>query len=602
MEEFDDLQLERDKQYAYELEVSENHGLKEIQPVGFIPGDRVEELIRSKVKQGSLANELALLQEISEQQELVAAIDEYLQENRPLRYFVPNIGQEKAIIPLKTIDPEESEIIVGFFCGANMVGKTTAMAAPYFGGCIWGRSEMHPFFDDWKVFEKFELVRKRERRPLRVRIVCHANAMEDGGQVLEEITKWWPKGLYKFEKNHKGYYSIGKCWDYDGNLLATVTVRTHDQPRSAHAGPTQDLIGCDEPMPKHLWAENMARLRQKMGGIIWGFLSPLDDAAWIKDNMASDPSVHFTNATIWDNCVDHHPDPAMWDTGVVGKGKLLNRGTRSRKIIEKMILEWNKEGPEIAAARANGEFTHLAGSVLKEFDQFVHVIPPFQLPPKWPITMGLDPHDAKPHLAFWVAQDEVGNAYLFEEYPDEVWDKCRGGLSIPETCARWREIETPFREQVTTRVGDPMRLVATKGGKRVTTFQSEFAEEGFFFELGNNAVGIGLSKLREYLAFDRRNPLSKPHFFIMSHSPYSGKPLRTAIGGLQQFSYKRGSNDWSSSRETESLFEEKWKDPVDVLRYILMRLGSYTPVTSMRKALKRWSRPSVTRSARPWNR
>jgi phage terminase large subunit-like protein len=549
-----------------------------------------------------LPQSLAELRELAEQEEIRLALDGFLRENRPLRYFVPNIGQEKAILPLKTIDPEESETIVGFFCGANMVGKTTAMAAAYMGGIIWGKSELHETFADWNVFDKFAEVRKRERRPLRGRILCHANAMEDGGQVLEEITNWWPKGLYKWEKNHKGYYSIGKCWDYDGNLLAVLNVRTHDQPRNAHAGQTLDFIGCDEPPPKHLWAENVARLRQRMGGVIWGFLSPLDEAGWIKDNMTNDAGVHFTNACIWDNCSDHHPDPAMWDSGVVGKGKLLNRGTRSRKIIEKMIREWEKEGPEIAAARALGEFTHLAGSVLKEFDQFVHVIQPFPIPPKWPITQGLDPHDAKPHLSFWVAQDEAGNAYLFEEHPDEVWDKCRGGLSIPETCSRWREIEAPFRSQVMTRVGDPMRLRATKGGKSVTTFQHEFSEEGFDFELGDNAVGVGLSKIREYLQFDRRNPLSKPHFFIMSHSPYSGKPLRSAIGGMQQFSYKKGSGDWSSSREVESIFEEKWKDPVDVIRYILMRLRPFQAVTSIRKTINRWTRPNVVRAARPWNR
>lgn len=586
---------------AHRITVEENELEKKIQPVGFVPSNAVEDAVAAAVRNGTLDGSLLTAEKLAQNAEAIEEIHAWLQFNRPLRYFIPNVGQEKALLPLKTIDPNDREVIIGMFCGANMVGKTTAMAAPFLGGCIWGKSEMNEFFDDWTVFDKFEMVRRTERRPLRVRIICHAGGMEDGGQVMEEITKWWPRGLYKWEKNHKAYYSVCKCWSYSGELLAIVNVRTHDQPRSAHAGHTLDIIAADEPIPEHLWTENVARLRQNMGGVLWGFLSPLDDAGWIQDRLASDSSVHFTNACIWDNCDEWHPDPAMWSGKKVGVGHVLTRGKKAAKIIRKMIAEWEKEGPEIADARANGAFTHLAGSVLKDFGA-AHIIAPFVPPPNWPCYMGLDPHDGKPHLAGWFFQDEGGNVYLCAEYPPEQWDRCKGSISVGKACADWRVIEEPFREQVICRVGDPKRLRSTKSNVReVTNFQNEFAGEGFMFELGINDISVGLSRIREALAFDPRVPGSRPHYFVMSHNPWTGAPNHTFTNGPRQFSYKKLAGDASNSRDPEAIFEEKWKDPVDVMRYVLMRMGPYVPVTRMRKALNSFRQRRVNRSARPWN-
>lgn len=594
-------QEERDRQLAYELAVEDNALEKKIQPVGFSPSGAIEELVAKGVKNGTIDGALFEIEEIAKNQEALDALHQWLKDNRPLRYAIPNVGQEKALLPLKTIDPFEADVQEGVFCGANMVGKTTALAF-LSGGIIWGRQEMNEFWHDWKIFEKFEHVRRTERRPLRLRLICHAGGMEDGGQVMEELTKWWPKGLYKWEKNHKSYYSVCKCWDMDGKMLAVVNVRTHDQPRHAHAGHTLDAILNDEPLPEHLYAENRARLRQPLGGVLWMFLSPLDDAAWIQDRLAGDPNVFFTNACIWDNCSDWHPDPAMWSSRVVGKGEVLTRGTRMAKIIRGMIAGWEREGPEIVEARMNGAFTHLAGSVLKDFSKSVHVIASFPIPPNWPIFQGLDPHDAKPHLSGWFTQDETGNIYQFAEWPPERWDHCRGSSSVAGACAEWRKIEEPFRLQVVARIGDPMRLKSTKSVQtKVTTFLQEFAAEGFNFELGNNSVSIGLSRIREALAHDPRNPQARPHLFFMSHNPYTGEQNRNFIEACMQFSYKKGMENSSNSREVESIFEEKWKDPVDVLRYVIMRIGPFAPVSRIARMLRK-ARKRVNRSARPWVR
>ena len=594
-------QDERDRQLAYELATEDNALEKKIQPVGFSPSTKIEQLVAMGVQNGTITGSLFGLEEIQKDQAALNLVHEWLRDNRPCRYALPNVGQEKALLPLKTIDPSEPEVHRGVFCGANMVGKTADLAFLSVG-IIWGRNELHEFWGDWKIFEKFENIRKNERRALRIRIICHAGGMEDGGQVMEELTKWWPKGLYKWEKNHKAYYSVCKCWDMDGKLLAVVNVRTHDQPRHAHAGHTLDAILNDEPLPEHLWAENVARLRQPLGGLLWMFLSPLDEAGWIQDRLASNPEIHFTNACIWDNCNDFHPDPMMWSGKKIGVGKVLTRGTRARKIIQALINEWENEGPEIADARMNGNFTHLSGSVLKSFSKSTHMIAPFPIPPHWPIFQGVDPHDARPHLSGWFTQDEQGNIYHFAEYPNIRWDNCRGSISVADACAAWRQIEEPFRLQLTTRVADPMRMKATKSVvKSVTNFHTEFAGEGFSFEMGNNSIAIGLSRIREALAFDPKNAASRPHLFFMSHNPYTGERNQNFIEACMQFSYKKGMEASSNSREIDSIFEEKWKDPIDVLRYIILRIGTFSPVSRLARLMKK-ARPKVTRSARPWMR
>ena len=620
----DDDENEREQQQRDEdtanLIREESSIEKKISPVGFIPMDSTQEKIAKllttanydRILTGNkeIQDDLAAAKEardLADKQKLAyKEILQFLKDNRPCRFFIPNVGQEKAFLPMKTIDPLEANVHIGVFGAANMVGKTTMMTAAESVGCIWGKRELSDFFSDWNIFDFFENVRKNERRPLRFRIIGHAGSMEDGGQVFEEITKWWPKGLYKWEKNHKSYYAVCKCWDMDGNLLAVGHVRTHDQPRNAHAGHTLDFTLADEPMPSNLWAENVARLRAHQGGLLWLHATPLDESAWIKDRLAEDRNIHFTQACIWDNCRDYHPDPKQWSGGEVGKGSVLTRGHLARKVIETSIREWEKEGPEVVEARMNGAFTHLAGAVFKEFDPGFHVIDPFPIPAHWPIYHGVDPHDAKPHFAAWFAQSPEGRVYWVAEYPPERWDLTKGGVAIPDACKEFRTIENKFRHQVVARVGDPLKMRQPVASRTMTSQLNEFASEGFDFELGDNNVQVGASRIRELLMRDKysKEPGAAPWFAIMRCNPWTGHENRTGVSFLSNLSYKSGYASMHSDVDLGSMIQPKWKDPFDVARYVLLRMRNFEPVDSfkakLRKAMKRT--PRIDRSARPWMR
>lgn len=615
-EEKSEPELTPEQEEALAEEIRREHQVeKDIQPIGFVPATVVEQTIKDLADRGldptNIEQFNARMEQMqldseerrklhAQRQEAYDQIVEWLKFNRPMRYFVPNAGQMKALDPFKDIDPDDAEVITSLFAAANMIGKTAADAV-FLGGCIWGRKELHPILQGHKIFEKFEKIRAKERRRLKFRIVCHAVAMEDGGLMMEELAKWWPKGLYRWEKNHKSYNSICKCWDENGNVLAVVQVRTADQPKVAHAGDTLDGTIFDEPFPKHLWQENRSRIRQRMGGFLFISMSPLDDAGWVQDLLVPNPDVRVTNAEIWDNCENWHPNPAMWTSGKVGQGKVLTRGHIAKKVIDGHIRSWESEGPEIADARARGLFTHMAGAVFKEFDRHVHVIQPFPIPTSWPIYCVMDPHDGKPDFVTWCAQSPQGAVYFFAEHPGVPWGEAKGGSSFQATAAAIRDIEAPFRRQVLYRYGDPKRLESPVAATNTTTSKrKEFAKEGLMFLLADNNVQVGTGRMRSMLLFDRNNPLAKPRFYIFETNPHTGMRNSNMITAMSQLSYKKGYGDSSSDRDLGSMIQETWKDPFDCMRYTIMSLKEFLPVDSVRRKIEKAVTTVIDRSARHW--
>ena len=67
-------------------------------------------------------------------------------------------------------------------------------------------------------------------------------------------------------------------------------------------------------------------------------------------------------------------------------------------------------------ARKFGRFSEGAGLVYTEFDENVHVIKPFDVPPEWQDNISIDPGLNNPLSAHWYCLDWDGNIYVVAEH------------------------------------------------------------------------------------------------------------------------------------------------------------------------------------------
>lgn len=85
-----------------------------------------------------------------------------------------------------------------------------------------------------------------------------------------------------------------------------------------------------------------------------------------------------------------------------------------------------KELPEdIFKEQYDGEFVAQTGLIYKRFLRQVNVIDPFEIPRRWSRYCAIDPHPSTPCAVIWMALDEHGTCYIYDEMfiPD---------LTIPE--------------------------------------------------------------------------------------------------------------------------------------------------------------------------
>ncbi len=467
-----------------------------------------------------------------------------LLEDHPALGFIPNIGQERAFTPYKERIP-----YITVFGGGNGVGKTATLAIMAVG-LIWGTSELSEFFDDYELFAWMRDKCSTRGKPGRGRIVCNADSMKDNGSVLQAIQEWFPKGRYKLNKQGKTHYSEIIC---DNGFV--VDVKTHEQDTVAVSGTTLDFILADEPFPRHLWAETVGRTRG--GGIIAFFLTPLEMAGWMMDQIidAKDgKEIVVTNASIWDNCKD-----------VPG-----TRGHLSRENIERMIRAWERESPEEVDARVKGTFTHLSGAMYKIYSPEIHYIRPFPIPEDWPIYNIIDPHDARPPAVAWIAQGPRAS-FAFQEWPNLDYTKIKTSThTITQVCEEMRRIENPFRPQVRTRLMDPNKAEYEYPNTKLTV-QKEYAKRGFSYSKSDNQLDLGHKAVNSMLWYDAKKPVDDsnlPELFVFEGCVNVHK-------ALMKYGLKKTFNEGGS---LTSKLDQTYKDFADLVRYFAVKRAPFSRI------------------------
>jgi len=480
-----------------------------------------------------------------------------LDANYPSLNFVPNIGQERAFSFYKTLDTSPYIMLFG---GGNGVGKTADMVIMAVG-LIFGPDYLNEFFDKYKVFEEYQELLKNRNRQGVIRLLVNADSMREGGSVYQAITEWFPKGddpkkpLYKLMKGGKNHYSIIKI-NVEGAPI--VEIKTHDQDVAAHSGTTVDWTLCDEPFPQHLWGEMLGRTRD--GGRIAMFLTPLNMAGWLMDDVVDDidgVNKCMTNASIWDNCKD-----------IPG-----TRGHLTRENIEKMIREWRIASPNEVSARENGTFTHLSGSIYKVFTKRIHLCKPFDIPTNWPIYNIIDPHDSKCPFLLWILQGPNNRHWVIDEWPRTDFTKMGNtDLTIEKVVQIIREIERPIIGQIVKRIMDPNKGTFVYSDSK-KTIQTLWREAGLRYDLcTNDDLDYGHKAVNRLLYYDQQKPVesgfNQPSAMIFDHCENMAKSV--ARYGLKK-------NHTPGASLTANI-DQKYKDPADCLRYYSVDMRDFQDV------------------------
>jgi len=488
-----------------------------------------------------------------------------LDEKYPSLSFIPNIGQEKAF---KYYKDYANCPYIFVFGGGNGVGKTADLAI-FAVGLIFGPDYIDDFFSDIKTFTQFkEHCYNRQRRGV-IRLVVQADSMKEGGSMHQAITQWFPRGekgkpLYKLMKGGKTYYSEIKIFLKDAPI---VEIKTHDQDVVAHSGTTLDWILCDEPFPQGLWSEMIGRTRD--GGKIAMFMTPLNMAAWLMDDVVDQvdgKKICMTNASIWENCKD-----------IPG-----TRGHLKKENIELMIEQWRRTDPESVDARVEGKFSHLSGSIFKVFDETVHVCEPFKIPDDWPIYHIVDPHDSKAPFAIWVLQGPQNQHWVIKEWPTEEYPKLGNTrLTIAGVIQIFRELEGNLIYQMVENIMDPNKgSFVYSTTKR--TIQDEWRIAGRRYDLCKiDDLDVGHKAINRLLYFDSTKPVesgyNQPNLKVWNCCP-------NMIKALKRYGTKKGADPNASLTVR---IDKTWKDPIDDLRYYAVSYRDFQPVSDRRDFLNK---------------
>jgi hypothetical protein len=271
-----------------------------------------------------------------------------------------------------------------------------------------------------------------------------------GRVLIPELKKWAPKGWYQTKKNEQGveYY-----WEW--NNKSTLTIMSYTQDDDLFESFRAQGVVMDEPPPQTKYAAMSRGLLLDCGKTLLS-LTPLKEA-WILDeivlsgrrdigivdglNITDNPDLYKSDlAVLGEMGLNDAQKQKFFDLLLYedkGKGKpVTDRGRGSEKFLEEVvqgdkidaltklkILKFVKDiDPADVPPRVFGQFKSLVGRVLKEFDDVIHVVKPFEVPTDWPVVAMIDFHLNTPQaVSYWTVNKQDIHFCI-----GEVWKNISG--------------------------------------------------------------------------------------------------------------------------------------------------------------------------------
>ena len=276
-----------------------------------------------------------------------------------------------------------------------------------------------------------------------------------------------------------------------------IGFKSCDQGREKFQGSSLDFVWFDEEPPKDIYEECLMRVFDRQGDI-FGTMTPLKGLTFLYDEIYLNKK---NNPEVWYEFMEWADNPYL-----------------SKKEIA--LLESTMDETTLQSRRF-GRFAAREGLVYPEFDESVHVIPPFEVPGEWQDNISIDP-------GYKAGEDIDYHARRIHEICDALGWKRDGA-------------------------GRVRALIDSAAGQRTLASQKSVTE--LFYERDiladarvDKELFSGISRVKSYLK--RGN--GRPDLYIFSCCPALIRELK---------SYFWGSGDRPEKRDDHAL---------DELRYYLM--------------------------------
>ena len=264
--------------------------------------------------------------------------------------------------------------------GGNRSGKTECGAVE----CLWMLRGIHPY-------------RKNRRDVFGWAVSLSTQVQRDVAQakILSYLPKSWIEDITMLSGRKDsptgGVIDQIKIKNVFGGI-STLGFKSCDQGREKFQGSSLDFVWFDEEPPRDIYEECLMRVMDRRGDV-FGTMTPLKGKTFIYNEIYLNRK---RNPEIWHEFMNWTDNPYL-----------------SKKEIK--LLEGALDSSALDA-RKFGRFSEGAGLVYPEFDESVHVIAPFAVPPEWQDNISIDPGLNNPLSAHWYCVDWDGNIYVVAEH------------------------------------------------------------------------------------------------------------------------------------------------------------------------------------------
>ncbi len=410
--------------------------------------------------------------------------------------------------------------------GGNRSGKTECGAVE----CVYISRGVHPYRENRK--NTFGWV---------VSLTTQVQRDVSQAKILQYLNPYWIQDIVmqsgRKDAPHLGVIDQIHVKNVFGGI-SVIGFKSCDQGRERFQGSSLDFVWFDEEPPEDIYDECLMRVLDRNGDI-FGTMTPLKGLTFIYDEIYLNVS---NSKEIWCEFMEWADNPFL-----------------SQDAINALTASLTESQIE---SRRYGRFKSESGLVYPEFDENVHVIEPFNIPPEWQDTISIDPGLNNPLSAHWYAVDYDGNVYVTHEHFEAKRDIFYHSNAIKSISNKigWK---SDSKGRIFALIDSAANQKTLASNKSVTEL---FLEQGIVCNPKvNKDMFSGIQRVKEYLIGDN----GKPKLYIFKNCPNLIRELKN---------YRWQSGDTPKKSDDHAL---------DELRYYLMTKPKNERVLPQKSAVQK---------------